>query len=203
MTACATMRRTTGWRWKGSTAGLSQQPSRSWGQPGPGSAGPGGSSPDNAGTGWHRQTARVRQARQEGVTQVNQCQSLLSDRTDPNLVDMGRVAAHTRVWRVTPEPGVVAGWEATGKDCGVPVAMLQGQSWAPHLSTGCVVNVGTVREPPSPLATKAGGGQARCRLSAPGRDGALVVVRGRESRPHGEGGQQVRSPGTGTPGGRR
>jgi hypothetical protein len=134
---------------------------------------------------------------------VNQCQSLLSDRTDPNLVDMGRVAARTRTKRVTPEPGVVAGWEATRKDCGVLVAMLQGQSWAPPLSTGCVVNVGTVREPPSPLASQAGGGLVRCRLLAPGRDGALVVVRGRESRPHGEGGQQVRSSGTGMSGGRR
>jgi hypothetical protein len=32
-----------------------------------------GSSPDNDGTGRHRQTARVRQARREGVTRVNQC----------------------------------------------------------------------------------------------------------------------------------
>jgi hypothetical protein len=44
----------------------------SGGQPGPGDAGSGGSSPDNAGTGQYCQMARVRQARQRGVTQVNQ-----------------------------------------------------------------------------------------------------------------------------------
>lgn len=36
-------------------------------------------------------------------------------------------------------------------------------------------------------------GKARCRLTRSGRDGVRVVVRGRESRPHGEGGQQDRS----------
>jgi hypothetical protein len=38
-------------------------------------------------------------------------------------------------------------------------------------------------------------GEVHCRLIAPEWDGALVVVRGRESRPPGEGGQQVRSRG--------
>ncbi len=36
-------------------------------------------------------------------------------------------------------------------------------------------------------------GKARCRLMGAGRGGVRVVVRGRESRPHGEGGQQGRS----------
>jgi hypothetical protein len=36
-------------------------------------------------------------------------------------------------------------------------------------------------------------GKARCRLMGAGRGGVRVVVRGRESRPHGEGGQQDRS----------
>jgi hypothetical protein len=36
-------------------------------------------------------------------------------------------------------------------------------------------------------------GKARCRLMRTGRGGVRVVVRGRESRPHGEGGQQDRS----------
>ena len=51
--------------------GLSQQAPK-LGQPDPGDAGEGGSSPDNAGTGRHRQTVRVRQARREGVRRVNQ-----------------------------------------------------------------------------------------------------------------------------------
>jgi len=55
-----------------------------------------------------------------------------------------------------------------------------------------VVNVGTVSGPPSPPAVVAGGGQARRRLTASGWGGALVVVRGRESRPHGEGPQRDR-----------
>ena len=36
-------------------------------------------------------------------------------------------------------------------------------------------------------------GKARCRLMGAGRGGVRVVVRGRESRPHGQGGQQDRS----------
>jgi hypothetical protein len=67
----------------------------------------------------------------------------------------------------------------------------------------CMVNAGTLLGSPFPPASQAGGGQARCRLLALGGDGAAVVVRGRESRPHGEGRQQVRSGGTGRPGGRR
>jgi hypothetical protein len=134
---------------------------------------------------------------------VNQCQSSSSDRTDLNLVDMGRVAAHAPDEGATPTSVMVAGWEATGKVCGVLVAMLQGQSWAPHPSTGCVVNVGTIPGPPSPLASQAGDGQVHRRLLALGWDGALVVVRVRESRSHGEGGQQVRSRIAGMSGGRR
>lgn len=66
-----------------------------------------------------------------------------------------------------------------------------------------VGNVGTAPGPPSPPASQAGYGQARRRLTAPGWGGAPVVVGGRESRPHGEGGERVRSKGTGMPGGRR
>jgi hypothetical protein len=95
-----------------------------------------------------------------------------------------------------------AGLEATGKGCGVPVARLPGNSWAPIPSTGHMVNVGTTRRSPSPPAGQAGGGQARRWLLVAGWGGVPVVVRGRESRPHGKGGQQVRSRGAGRPGGR-
>ena len=40
---------------------------RSWGQPDPGDAGEGGSSPDNAGTRRHCRTVWVRSARRKGV----------------------------------------------------------------------------------------------------------------------------------------
>lgn len=43
--------------------------------------------------------------------------------------------------------------EATVKACGVAVAMLQGQSWAPIPSNGSKVNVGTTPAVPSRLAT--------------------------------------------------
>ena len=68
----------------------------------------------------------------------NQWLNPLKSRTDSNLVDMGRIAAHVqaRLAWTTPEPIVGLGMEAMGKVCGVPMAMLQGKSWAPHPSNG-------------------------------------------------------------------
>jgi hypothetical protein len=79
------------------------------------------------------------------------------------------------------------------KVCGVVVAMLQGHSWAPTPSMGSGVNVGTTPVAPSPASCQLVGGKARRRLMPPGWGGGPVVVRGRESRPHGEGVQRVRS----------
>ena len=52
-------------------------------------------------------------------------------------------SAH-RYWCVSRTPWLVgsADQEATVKACGVTVAMLQGQSWAPNRSNGLKVNVG-------------------------------------------------------------
>jgi hypothetical protein len=97
------------------------------------------------------------------------------------------------VGRGTPGPGDVAGREATVKACGVAVAMLQGHSWAPTPSIGSAVNVGTIPAVPNPRRGQRCGGKARRRLMLPGWGGGPVVVRGRESRSHGEGGQRVRS----------
>src|SRR6266545_1692388 len=55
---------------------------------------------------------------------------------------------------------------------------------------------------PFPPASQAGGGQARRRLWVLGGGGAAVVLGGRESRPQGEGRQQVRSTVAGRLGGR-
>ncbi len=86
------------------------------------------------------------------------------------------------------------------KVCGVAVAMLQGQSWAPNPSSGSKVNVGTIPTVPSPASRKLAGGKARRRLMPSGWGGGPVVVAGvttghggRESRPQGEGVQQDRS----------
>ena len=69
----------------------------------------------------------------------NQWLNPLKSRTDSNLVDMGRIAVHIQArsaW-MTPRPvDAASGMEAMGKVCGVPMAMLQGKSWAPHPSNG-------------------------------------------------------------------
>ena len=87
--------------------------------------------------------------------------------------------------------GDVASREATVKVCGVAVAMLQGHSWAPTPSNGSTVNVGTIAAVPSPVSILLAGGKARRRLMLPWWGGGPVVVRGRESRSHGEGVQRV------------
>lgn len=85
--------------------------------------------------------------------------------------------------------------------CGVAVAMLQGHSWAPTPLNGWRVNVGTILSVPSPASSQLVGGKVRCRLMLTRWGGGPVVVRGRESRSHGEGVQCVRS-GTADRGGR-
>lgn len=52
--------------------------------------------------------------------------------------------------RATLKLVVVASQEATRKACGVLVAMLLGQSWAPYPVNRCVVNVGTIRSALTP-----------------------------------------------------
>ena len=80
------------------------------------------------------------------------------------------------------------GWEATRKVCGVLVARLSGEKLLADPADRSTVNVGTTRCRPPRLRA---GGQARRRLTAPRWGGAFVVVRGRESRLHGEGRQQA------------
>ena len=76
------------------------------------------------------------------------------------------------------------------KVCGVTVAMLQEHSWAPNRSKGLKVNVGTIRAAPYCVSSQLTKGKVRCQLMLLEWDGGVVVVRGRESRPHGEGPQQ-------------
>lgn len=69
---------------------------------------------------------------------MNQRLNPLKCGTGSNLVDAGRAAVRVELihGETTPKPAIAAGEEATGKACGVPVARLQGQSWAPIPSTG-------------------------------------------------------------------
>ena len=79
------------------------------------------------------------------------------------------------------------------KACGVVVAKQQGHSWAPTPSSGSRVNVGTISKAPEPASIPLVGGKTRCRSKPSKWDGGPVVVRGRESRLHGEGVQRIRS----------
>ena len=108
--------------------------------------GAGGSGPDNDGTGRHRQTARVRQARREGVARANQWSNPLKRGSGSNLADVGRDVAHAGPGGLaTPWP-VFRGWrgghgeglrrihgEAAGEKLGAaPVdrsAMNVGTTW--------------------------------------------------------------------------
>ena len=65
--------------------------------------------------------------------------------TGSNLVDAGRAAVRVEPshGETTPKLTIDVGGEATVNACGVAVAMLSGDSWAPHSSIGCRVNVGT------------------------------------------------------------
>ena len=81
-----------------------------------------------------------------------------------NLVDQGRSATRTHPISSGGEllrPVVLAGREATVKACGVTVPMSQGQSWAPTLSNGHEVNVGTVLPVPRKPALCRFRGKAR------------------------------------------
>jgi hypothetical protein len=69
-------------------------------------------------------------------------------------------------------------------------AMPSGCSWAPIPSQRTSVNVGSDPVSPFPASSLLAGGQVQRPLLAPGRGGAAVVLRGRESRPHGEGRQR-------------
>ena len=97
-----------------------------------------GSSPDNDGTDRHYQTVRVRQARQRGVTRVNQWLNPLKRGTSSNLVDMGwaAVCVDSIDEKTTPKSVFYADQEVTMNACGVVVTRPQGHSWTPILSTG-------------------------------------------------------------------
>jgi hypothetical protein len=147
----------------------------------------------------------ARSARRKGVTEVNQWLNPLKRDAGSNLVDVGRSAAH--VARAVGGRGLrsrlnAAGGEAARKVCGVLVAMLQGEELGADPVDRDVVNVGTVPVLPW-LPPSGGGGQARCRLMVPGRDGGSVVVRAGESPVHGEGTQRASRAVAGMPGGRR
>ena len=136
---------------------------------------------------------------------MNQRLNPLKCGTGSNLVDAGRAAVRVELihGKTTPKPAIDVGGEAIGES----LRRTRGEAAGAELGADPIdrhmVNVGTVAESPSPASSQLVGGQARCQLMAPGRGGGSVVVRGRESRSHGEGTQRVSSVVAGMPGGRR
>ena len=139
----------------------------------------------------HCQMVWVRQAKRKGVTEVNQRLNAPQDEaTSSNLTDQGWVVTHTRrSCRGTLELVYVAGSEAVVKACGVAAAKSQGHSWTPTPLKGSRMNVGTILVVPPRCPARVAGGKTCRRLMPSGWGGGSVVVRGRESRPHGEGTQ--------------
>jgi hypothetical protein len=103
----------------------------------------------------------------------------VDDSNDAALFDGGSPDA-----RVT-HPGAVAGGTLR-----VPAGWAVGVEPASNPVQRIMVNVGSALRAPGCWWQP---GKAQCRLKRAGRGGVRVVVRGRESRPHGEGGQQDRS----------
>jgi RNA-directed DNA polymerase len=148
-------------------------------------------------------TGRVGTARRPGSGKQGEKADERNQRVRPrkrcagsNLVDLGRSAAHDRLSTVDSDAG-------TDGPARRPRGRAAAYSWR-----GCRGIAGRL---PRPTVTGERGkrprspapcGQARRLLMALGRGGASVVVRGRESRPHGEGRQRAGRRGTGTAGGR-
>jgi len=76
--------------------------------------------------------------KQDGAVNArNQCLNPLKSIAGSNLVDVGRIAAHAQeVSGRLRGRFVDVDEEAMGKVCGVPMAMLQGESWSPVPSNG-------------------------------------------------------------------
>lgn len=118
---------------------------------------------------------------------------------------MGRAAVRTEPVHGEVTPATAIDAVARGYEEGL--RRTRGEAAGEELDAAPVdrrmVNMGTVPVLPVRPRIRRGGGQARRQLTGPGRGGAAVVLRARESRAHGEGRQHVRSLRTGMPGGRR
>jgi hypothetical protein len=177
---------------------------RSWEQSSPGGTGWDGSSSDNDGTVQHRQMCRARQARRKGVRMQKPVVEPPQAERRLESGGSGPVSnARPPFWWATPASAYE--WPTGGH--GECLRRNHGEVAGEELGTDPVerlmVNVGTATEPPTLSASQAASGKACRLLMARWRGGGSVVVRGRESRPHGEGTQRVRSAGAGTPRGRR
>ncbi len=134
---------------------------------------------------------------------MNQWLNPLKGGTGSNLVDAGRATVRdgfycgkrrlrsrllTSVGRPSPQYCGFGGGEAVAAELGADPVNRD------------TVNVGTIPVLPSLASSLLAGGPVHRQLMTPEWGGGSVVVRGRESRPHGEGTQRVRSRCNGMPG---
>jgi hypothetical protein len=164
-----------------------------------------GSSPDKAGAGQYCQMVRARRTRREGVTRVNQWLNLRNRGSGSNLADVGRAAVRAERTNGEATSGTVIDAGPGGRE--ESLRRTRGDAAGAELDTAPAdrdtVNMGTLPCPPYPVCCQQPGGQGHRRLTGAAGGGAAVVVRGRESRPHGKGRQRVRNEGAAMPGGRR
>jgi hypothetical protein len=180
---------------RSSLVGAERSPTR-------GDAGEGGSSADKAGTAWYCQTGWVRRARSDGVRE-EPVVKLRKRVTGSNLGDMGRVAAHDRLWwAVDSVTGLRCWWGGHQEELRRTGGDVAGAELDAKLIEWFAVNTGTIpRRSCCPEAVWMGGIDASS-VEGAGWGGGPVVVRARERRVHGEEGQQVSSGGQGRPGDR-
>jgi len=121
-----------------------------------------------------------------------------------NLVDMGRGAVHDHPgWVVDSEAGLRRRWGGHGEGLRRSRGDAAGAKLDAKLIDRFAVNTGTIpRRSRCPWAIRVGGIDTSS-VEGTGWGGGPVVVRARERRAHGEGGQQVGSRRAGMPGGRR
>lgn len=175
-------------------------------QPDPGGAGSGGSSLDNDGMGQHCQMAQARQARRKGAT-----------RREP-VVKPPQASEPSQTWWIWDGQQCAFVRKARGErlgdlkwhgpeNHGEGLRRTHGEAAGEKLDAAPVNRLhderGNCCAVALPVIGQVAGGQERRRLVTASQDGASVLVRGRESRPHGEGRQRVRRPGTGRSGGHR
>jgi hypothetical protein len=124
--------------------------------------------------------------------------------TGSNLVDRGRVAVHGYLVQMADsEAGLACRWGGHGECLRRSCGDAAGAKLDAKLIDRFAVNTGTVpRRSRCPGSTRAGG-IGPSSAEGTGWGGGSVVVRARERRAHGEGGQQAGSAGEGMPGGRR
>ena len=136
---------------------------------------------------------------------MNQWLNLRNRGTGSNLADVGRDAVHADRTDGEATPATTIDVGSGGHEEGL--RRTRDDAVGAELDTDPAdrhtVNMGTLSWLPSPACSQHAGGQGRRRLRGAAWGGAAVVVRGRESRPHGEGRQQASNDVWVRPGGRR